>query len=287
MSTLSADEQELFDVAAGALPRWLFQDNTPQDLIGEFAKVMQMSRAQAQTWLNMAYIRLATGFWLDQHARDRGTSRRLNESDADLQTRLRSYQDTVTAPAILIAVNAALLSSGIVASCRIWEARRDQGYLHSSTNKMFYTRGWRYGLTNHNSLVVVLPPNVTSSVYASIQQLVRQLAAGGVDTAVDISYLSGAAPAHPFAKISIRPVAGTKSVSGGGTITFDAASGSTHNNSLFDWPVLNPAYGSVSSVGVYTPPATLPADGTIDVPITIELAGNPAQFATARVRLVA
>jgi len=224
MSTLSSDEQELYDVAAGALPRWLFQDNTPQDLIGEFAKVMQMSRAQAQTWLNMAYIKQATDFWLDQHARDRGTSRRLNEDDADLQTRLRSYQDTVTAPAIQIAVNAALLASGIATSCRIWESRRDQAYFHATTNKAFFTRGWRYGLTNHNSIIVVLPSNVTSSVYASIQQLVRQIAAGGVDTAVDISYLNGAAPAHAFAKISIRPVATVKSVSLGGTITFDAAS---------------------------------------------------------------
>jgi len=38
---------------------------------------------------------------------------------------------------------------------------------------------------------------------------------------------------------------------------------------------------------VYTPPATLPTDGTIDVPITVELAGNPAQFATALVKLIA
>lgn len=103
---LSAEAQALFDHARNSLPRWI--SNGKQAALEWLYGLVAMFdpvRTQAQSWLDGVYLNTATGRWLDQHAKDRDTTRRLNETDAVLRERLRQVEDSITDYALQRGIN--------------------------------------------------------------------------------------------------------------------------------------------------------------------------------------
>lgn len=130
--TLTADEQELLDFGVGALPDWV----SPSDpILTAAAKPMGAARAIGDYLFKQALITTADGptattpDWLNQHARDRGTSRQLGESDAALAARLRVIPDALTRPAILAAANAVLSAAGVSGQAALLEMPRDGAWI--------------------------------------------------------------------------------------------------------------------------------------------------------------
>ncbi|HSR79110.1 MAG TPA: hypothetical protein VLN57_21230 [Xanthobacteraceae bacterium] len=136
MSTLTTAEQELLDFATGALPSWV---RSPDEVLASAAKTIAMARAQGDYLFSQALITQATGAtattpdWLDQHARDRGTSRQAGETDPMLQQRLRVIPDAITRQAILDAANAILAAAGVAGSAALLELPRDAAWLGTYT----------------------------------------------------------------------------------------------------------------------------------------------------------
>ncbi len=128
MSVLSSDENDLFDIAKGAIPSVMFQDEMSQELIAAFAKIFGASRVQMDAWLAETYILDADGFWLDQLALDRNYRRQVGESDAALAQRIRTFADCVTPAALLALVNAALAAQSLGTGYLV-EVRRDKAYV--------------------------------------------------------------------------------------------------------------------------------------------------------------
>lgn len=278
MSVLSADEQELFNVAKSTLPRWFFQDGDPEETIAALAKIMQLGRAQVQTWLDATYILQATGFWLDQHARDRALARQNGESDANLRTRIRSYADAVTTPAIKAAVNNLLTQAGVADPCAVYESRRDQAYYQQANpSTAFFGRGYRYGRSKHSAIVIIVPPTTPAGTFASIAAAARVLAAGGVDVTVE----QGSATAA-YQRISVTPPAATVA-HGAAAINFSAQMAVADT---VTWQVSGVVGGNATvgtiAAGVYTPPAAVPFPEDVEVQAVGALDGTTGR---ARVKI--
>lgn len=104
MSALTPQEQLLFDAAKKALPRFLFEeDPSVQEILAAFAKVFALAWDQVALYIDGTRIGTADPTQLDQHAADRGTRRRLNETDESLRARLRFLEDQVTPGAVTAA----------------------------------------------------------------------------------------------------------------------------------------------------------------------------------------
>lgn len=110
---LSSEAQALFDHARNSLPRWLTGSALAAlEWLYGFTEIFEEVRGQAKTWIDLTYLGTAAGAELDQHARDRGTTRRLGETDAVLRERLRNISDAVTEPALIDGVNKILAQNG-------------------------------------------------------------------------------------------------------------------------------------------------------------------------------
>lgn len=133
---LTIDEQELLDWALASLPPW-FSDAESRDFAieGAMAKMAGAARAQTDYWFGQALITTATGAtattpdWLQLHAMDRGTRRQDGESDEALRSRLRTFADALTPPAILAAAQAVIDAAGVSGDVAMVELRRDRAYL--------------------------------------------------------------------------------------------------------------------------------------------------------------
>lgn len=102
MSTLTDDEQALYDVAASALPREITSgEEDAREILAAQAKIHGSAKSQLDDYLSRTLISSATGIWLDQHALDRGTRRQSGESDDALRQRLRIGEDAVTIAALI------------------------------------------------------------------------------------------------------------------------------------------------------------------------------------------
>ena len=89
-----------------ALPPWA----KPLDpVIGGLAAELALVEATGADFANSTTVGGAEGVWLTLLARGYGVDRATGEADASLQIRLRTPEDQATRPAILAAVNAALL----------------------------------------------------------------------------------------------------------------------------------------------------------------------------------
>lgn len=136
---LTAEEQELFDIARAALPHWFFDNERACEELGQSAKVIGAARTQVVDWLAKTNILTAPGAsgsdpdWLNQHAIDRGTSRRAGESDAALRVRLRSYPNALTRSAIMLAVTDVLTAVSVTDPAYMVELPRDQIFLTAVT----------------------------------------------------------------------------------------------------------------------------------------------------------
>lgn len=154
MTAFSSQEQELFDWLKSSIPRWFFQDDASAgEIWGATVKSLQDVRAQVDDWLTAVFILTAEDIWLNQHARDRGTSRQSGETDAVLRDRLRTIDDAVTPSAIAGAVDAILAASGVAGTSALVELRRDKAYFAtrvspSGTGDSFTKSGTTVTLTD-------------------------------------------------------------------------------------------------------------------------------------------
>lgn len=133
---LSAEQQKFYDFLKGVMPRWFYEQTRNEEEIHAFIQVFDDVREQIEAIFQETFILDSVGGtpdWLNQHAIDRGTNRRENETDATLRARLRSFEDTVTAPAILSAVNAVLVAAGGAADAVMVQLRADRAFLGTYT----------------------------------------------------------------------------------------------------------------------------------------------------------
>lgn len=125
MSVLSTEEQALVDWLKSSIPRWLWMEDSAQEVWGAAAKGLIDVQTLIEE-LNLAtYILTATGVWLEQHADDRGTRRQANEDDPTLRARLRNVPDAVNVQSLKDAANAILAAAGIVGTATLVELPRD------------------------------------------------------------------------------------------------------------------------------------------------------------------
>ncbi len=186
---LSATEQGYYDHAKQALPRFLFQyGSAPQDILGAFATMFGAVHDQTDEYLLQAYIQTATGIWLDQHAKDYGTTRRVSETDATLRSRLGTIRNVVV-PALLLAQIATMLEiDGVEGTAVMVETRRDKAFFSDATpggTRAFMSRGYRMGGTRPYSFVVILPYPTTSATAAAVYEFLRLAKAGGFKHVVE------------------------------------------------------------------------------------------------------
>lgn len=183
---MTPQEQALFDHAKAALPRWL--EATPE--LAAFAKIVGQALAQAQTWYDYAKIREATGIWLDQHARDRGTARQAGESDASLAARLRSIQDAVTRPALETAIGF-ILDPVDPVGCEIVNLRMERGFFWvdpaRGRKSAYFSRGYRMGRSARPMIyVVILPYGTTAQQVTAVEDLLRQQGPAGYNYVIEV-----------------------------------------------------------------------------------------------------
>lgn len=141
--SLSPEEQFLYDFAKKSLPRWFTSHPRAEEEIGAFVKALNRVRAQVVFWASQSFIGNAVGAtagepdWLEQHARDRGTSRQDGEDDETLRLRLRNREDMLTRSALLALILSMLESAGVVdpdslpdpATWGLVELRRDRAFM--------------------------------------------------------------------------------------------------------------------------------------------------------------
>lgn len=131
---LTVEEQRLLDFALGSLPAWVPRGD---EFLYGAAKLFGSVRAMIDYLFGQTLIGTATGAtadtpdWLNQHARDRGTARRLGEDDPTLRARLRNYPDALTRAAILAAIEETLEAGGVTADAAMIELPRDAAYFNS------------------------------------------------------------------------------------------------------------------------------------------------------------
>jgi hypothetical protein len=134
--SLSPEEQILYDFAKASLPRWFTAHARVEEELGGFVKIFNRARAQVVFWASQMYIGNAVGpvsgepDWLEQHARDRGTSRQDGETDVNLRLRLRNREDALTRSALLALINSMLDAAGITSNdYGLVELRRDRAFM--------------------------------------------------------------------------------------------------------------------------------------------------------------
>lgn len=180
-------EQELWDVARSALPRW-FTRRVPAPgrvvdaLMQGFVKVFQSARETMQEFFYGAgYYGNAGDEWIDEHLKDANTRRQVGEDNDSAVARLRSVADAVTRPAILAAVNELLAAAGVTGEAGMHEIWQQGSYYQivGGWRQMYWGRGYRFGHLEPGLVVVVLPYGTPPELAAAADELVRQTKAGG------------------------------------------------------------------------------------------------------------
>lgn len=273
MSALSPDEQEIFDVGKASIPRFLFQkDNAPSEPFAAAAKAFALAKTQVKSWLTAAYIRTATGFWLDQHAVDRGTRRQAGESDATLSSRLRQIEDAVTVPALLAATQAVLAASGVVGTPTIVENHVVHGFRHStgsaSAFRSFFGRGERfaggaYPGSGSRLVIIILPLGTPAGVAAGIRGAAARKKGGGYSVTTETPRFAVAD------RVSVTPQTALPAF-GGAAVQFTAQQTAVGS---ITWKVDgivggNSTVGTISGTGLYTPPIVVTSNGIYNHDVT-------------------
>ncbi len=187
--TLSSEEQALFDHAKHSLPRWLTgAASAALEWLYGFTAEFSEIRSQGQDWLDITLLENATGVELDQHAKDRGTSRRFGESDIALRARLRSVTDAVTEPALKATIDSMLDALGLD-PCGFVSLRRDGSHFQlPGASSTFLSRGYRLANTAGRPMgyIVILPYGTTTDIANSISEYLRQYGPAGYIYFVEI-----------------------------------------------------------------------------------------------------
>jgi hypothetical protein len=130
---LTPDEQAVFDAAVAAMPSWYTDDERQREDLAMFAKVIGRSLTEAKALIAKTVIggwpgdprpsapgpvysgqTLVEPDWLNQHARDRDTSRALGETNVSLRARIRNVVDVVTRKSLLAAVAEILTAENLL-----------------------------------------------------------------------------------------------------------------------------------------------------------------------------
>ncbi len=185
---LSSEAQALFDHARKSLPRWLTRGrSTALEWLHSYTQVFDQARSQGQDWLDVTFLEYASGTELDQHALDRGTSRRSGEDDPTLRERLRNITDTVTIPALKATIDLVLDASSL-GECTIISLRQVRAHCQLPGDSTgFLSRGYR--MTNAQrpmGYVVMLPYGTTAVIGEAVAELLRQLGPAGFNAYVEI-----------------------------------------------------------------------------------------------------
>jgi hypothetical protein len=185
---LSSEGQGLFDHARRSLPRWLTKGkNTALEWLYGYVAVFESAYIQGLEWYSLTKIQVASGAYLDQHAIDRGTVRRLGETDSALRSRLRSITDAVTVVALKQSIDLLLASSGL-GTCTILNLRPNRAHFQLvGSSSAFLSRGYR--MTNADrpmTYLVILPFGSTSAIGKSVEELLRLLGPAGYISLVEI-----------------------------------------------------------------------------------------------------
>jgi hypothetical protein len=130
---LSLEDEQLLTWLKGSLPSWMFVAVDSEIWIAAAAALGRVFDL-INDWFDATLIELSSGVWLEQHAADRGTSKRAGETEASLRARIRNPMDAVTKPAIQAAVTAQLATYGIGWTPNMLELRRDGAYLLTRTS---------------------------------------------------------------------------------------------------------------------------------------------------------
>lgn len=186
----TANEQALYDHARFSLPRFLFQKaDRADEVLGAYVKVFDEARRQTAEWLvTEAFIATASGIWLDQHARDRGTVRQDGETDATLRARLRTLEDQVT-PDTLESGAAGIIGLDI-SDVYMVELRRDKAFMFGSgagEAKAYLSRGYRMSTSGRPmTFIVILPYGTTEAQGAAVSEYLRSRKGAGYKHMVEI-----------------------------------------------------------------------------------------------------
>jgi hypothetical protein len=175
---LSADDLDYLNFALSALPSWM---NASDEFLHGAAKLFGTSvKGQIDYWFGQTLIKNALGAtgttpdWLNQHARDRGTSRQNGETDVALRARLRAVSDAITRQALLSAANAILAASSIAGSAAMIELPRDAAHCgafssDTGTGGTFATNGVSPGFQFTPTVPFAAPPYRDPSVVRLVQ----------------------------------------------------------------------------------------------------------------------
>lgn len=169
------------------LPRWVTAGTSAAlEWLYAFVEIFDTVRMQAQAWIDDTYLDNATGRALDQHAKDRGTSRRLNETDATLRQRLRTFEDMVTEPAVVAGVNNILAGAGF-GPCAFVNLRRARAHYHViGSSTAFMSRGYRMtNIARPWSYIIILPYPTTQAVADAVAEYLRQYGPAGFGAYVE------------------------------------------------------------------------------------------------------
>lgn len=126
---LTTEEQRFYDFAKDALPAWI--PDGDEFLMGAAKMFGGVKTLIDYLFPGQTLIGNATGAtattpdWLNQHARDRGTNRQLDEDDPTLRQRLRNVPDALTRVTLLSAINAILVANGVVGASAMVELPKD------------------------------------------------------------------------------------------------------------------------------------------------------------------
>ncbi len=131
--SFNEDQSSLYQVAKAALPPEFFQNGQDsQELPSAFAVEMAAAKASIDTDYHRSMILDSTGIWLDQHARDRGTTRQANESNVQLRQRLRSFNPSVTLSALTGAIGAFVTGSDVTGTVGYVELRKSRAFFYTN-----------------------------------------------------------------------------------------------------------------------------------------------------------
>lgn len=159
---LDSVEQELYDFAWQAMPRWYRARERASEEIAMFAKVMGAVKKTLMYWFQQAYIQTAnraTGTdpdWLELHAQDRGTHLADGETDAISRMRISQVPGAVTWPELLAAAQQIVNAAGVTGTVGLVELPADAAYLGPLTRDSG-TGGTFSALPGHATAKVFVP----------------------------------------------------------------------------------------------------------------------------------
>lgn len=162
----TASEQELYDFAIDSLPKWFREVSRSEEELNAMVKVFDAARLQIEVYFSQSRILLATGTgetdWLNQHAKDRGTSRIPGEMDPSLRERIRSTDDALTRSAILDAVQGVMTAEGLGGTPAMVELRWDRAFFRSALSNDG-TGGEFFGTAPDMEFLPLTPSEVAGS----------------------------------------------------------------------------------------------------------------------------